>query len=88
MEDETPASGATPVAMAESQLLTDAGVSEREAEVLALVGEHLTNAEIARRLFISVRTVESHVSSLLRKLDVADRRGLADLAATLRARGS
>ncbi|HEX6150669.1 LuxR C-terminal-related transcriptional regulator, partial [Nocardioides sp.] len=48
-------------------------------EVLALVGEHLTNAQIASRLFISVRTVESHVSSLLRKLGAADRRALADL---------
>ncbi|HEY7044987.1 MAG TPA: helix-turn-helix transcriptional regulator, partial [Nocardioidaceae bacterium] len=67
------------------KLLTDAGVSEREAEVLGLVGDHLTNAEIARRLFISVRTVESHVSSLLRKLDQADRRGLAVLAASLAA---
>ena len=65
--------------MAESRRLTDAGVSEREAEVLALVGEHLTNAEIAGRLFISVRTVESHVSSLLRKLSVADRRRLAEV---------
>ncbi|HKE70399.1 MAG TPA: LuxR C-terminal-related transcriptional regulator [Nocardioidaceae bacterium] len=63
-----------------SQHLTDAGVSEREAEVLALLGEHLTNAQIAGRLYISVRTVESHVSSLLRKLDLADRRALAELA--------
>ena len=63
--------------------LNDAGVSERETEVLALLGRHLTNAEIASRLYISVRTVESHVSSLLRKLDVTDRRALADLAATL-----
>ncbi len=69
--------------MAESDLLSDAGVSDREAEVLALVGDHLTNAEIAGRLFISVRTVESHVSSLLRKLGLTDRRTLADLAASL-----
>ena len=66
-----------------SQVLADAGVSAREAEVLALVGQHRTNAEIGERLFISVRTVESHVSSLLRKLGVADRRALADLAPTL-----
>ena len=58
---------------------TDAGVSEREAEVLDLVGAHLSNAQIARRLVISVRTVESHVSSLLRKLDVASRQELAHL---------
>jgi predicted ATPase/DNA-binding CsgD family transcriptional regulator len=55
-------------------------ISPREAEVLAAVGEHLSNAQIARRLVISVRTVESHVSSLLRKLGVADRRVLAGRA--------
>ncbi|MER7345494.1 LuxR C-terminal-related transcriptional regulator [Streptomyces aurantiacus] len=56
-------------------------ISAREAEVLALLGEHLSNAEIAARLFISVRTVESHVSSLLRKLEVPDRRALSRHAA-------
>jgi pimeloyl-ACP methyl ester carboxylesterase/DNA-binding CsgD family transcriptional regulator len=69
--------------MAESPLLIEAGVSEREAEVLALVGQHLSNSAIAGRLFISVRTVESHVSSLLRKLDMTDRRALAELAGSL-----
>ncbi|MHA6757891.1 ATP-binding protein [Streptacidiphilus sp. PAMC 29251] len=52
-------------------------ISAREADVLALLGEHLSNAEIGARLFISVRTVESHVSSLLRKVKVPDRRALA-----------
>ncbi|MFF3437132.1 ATP-binding protein [Streptosporangium sp. NPDC002721] len=52
-------------------------ISPREAGVLELVGAHLSNAEIAARLCISVRTVESHVSSLLRKLEVPDRRALA-----------
>lgn len=55
-------------------------MSEREADVLALLGLHLPHAEIGRRLFISVRTVESHVASLRRKLGVTDRRGLLDLA--------
>lgn len=65
-----------------------AGVSSREAEVLAALEEHLTNAEIADRLFISVRTVESHVSSLLRKLRVDDRRGLVAVAAARRNRAA
>ncbi|WP_370616929.1 ATP-binding protein [Mumia sp. Pv 4-285] len=56
-------------------------VSPRERDVLAAVTEHLTNAEIAHRLHLSVRTVESHVSSLLRKLGARDRRELATLAA-------
>jgi predicted ATPase/DNA-binding CsgD family transcriptional regulator len=60
-----------------------AGISAREAEVLTLVGEHRSNAEIGAQLFISVRTVETHVSSLLRKLGVPDRRALADLASEL-----
>ena len=58
-------------------------MSEREAEVLAALGEHLSNAQIASRLHLSVRTVETHVSSLLRKLGVADRRALAELAPSL-----
>src|SRR4051794_3642349 len=57
-------------------------ISAREAEVLEALGDHLTNAEIAGQLFISVRTVESHVSSLLRKLQVRDRRALAGVAGT------
>jgi DNA-binding NarL/FixJ family response regulator len=52
-------------------------ISLREAEVLNALSDHLTNAQIAQKLHISVRTVESHVSSLLRKLGAADRRELA-----------
>ena len=57
-----------------------ADVSSREAEVLAALGAHLSNAQIARQLHISVRTVESHVSALLRKLDASDRQALAAIA--------
>jgi predicted ATPase/DNA-binding CsgD family transcriptional regulator len=52
-------------------------VTAREAEVLALLRRRLTNAEIADQLFVSVRTVETHVSSLLRKLGATNRRALA-----------
>jgi DNA-binding CsgD family transcriptional regulator len=55
-------------------------VTRREAEVLEAVGEHLTNAEIASRLYVSERTVETHVSSLLRKLQMSNRRELVGLA--------
>jgi len=51
-------------------------ITRREAEVLEAIQQHLSNAEIAERLFVSERTVESHVSSLLRKLGVANRREL------------
>ena len=70
------------MSVASQQVSSGVGVSAREAEVLAALGEHLTNAEIGDRLFISIRTVESHVSSLLRKLQVTDRRALAAVAAS------
>lgn len=59
-----------------------AGVSEREADVLAALGAGMSNARIAGSLHISVRTVEGHVSALLRKCGVVDRRALAALAGT------
>jgi DNA-binding NarL/FixJ family response regulator len=55
------------------------GVTRREAEVLHLLGEGLSNAEIAERLYLSVRTVETHVSSLLTKLGVRSRGQLTAL---------
>lgn len=58
-------------------------MTDRERDVLVLVAGHLTNVEIAERLSVSVRTVESHVSSLIRKLGVSDRRALARRAEEL-----
>lgn len=50
-----------------------AGLTAREQEVLALLAENLTNAEIAGRLFVSRRTAEHHVAAISRKLGVRDR---------------
>lgn len=52
-------------------------LSEREAEVVGLVGRGATNAEISRALFISEGTARNHVSKILRKLGLRDRTQLA-----------
>ena len=64
--------------------LAGTGLTEREAEVLLAVGERLGNRSIADRLHLSVRTVESHVAALRRKLGVTDRDALAELGQDLR----
>jgi DNA-binding CsgD family transcriptional regulator len=61
---------------------TALGISRREADVLALVIEGHSNRDIADRLYLSVRTVEKHIESLLRKTSARTRTQLARVATT------
>jgi two-component system response regulator DevR len=56
-------------------------LTEREREILALIGEGLTNREIGQRLFLAEKTVKNHISRLLSKLGV-ERRVQAAVIAT------
>jgi DNA-binding NarL/FixJ family response regulator len=57
-----------------------AELSEREREVLALLGSGGSNADVAKRLFVSEATVKTYVSRLLTKLDITNRTQAAILA--------
>lgn len=48
-------------------------LTERELEVLICIGNGLTNNEISEKLYIGIKTVKTHVSNILSKLDVQDR---------------
>ncbi|MEU6587835.1 response regulator transcription factor [Streptomyces sp. NPDC046881] len=60
-----------------------AGLSPRERDILALIGDGLTNREIGKRLYLSEKTVKNHISRLLAKLGVQRRVQAAVLASHL-----
>ena len=60
------------------------GVSAREQEVMRLIARGYTYKEVAAELFISIKTVETHVSSVLRKLQLSNRTELTRWAADRR----
>jgi len=60
-----------------------AGLTARQLEVLALLAEGLTNAEIAARLVVSIRTVDHHVAAVLARLGVGSRRAACRRAADM-----
>jgi DNA-binding NarL/FixJ family response regulator len=55
-------------------LANPAGLTARQVEVLRLLDDGLTNVELAERLYLSVKTVDHHVSAILAKLEVNKRR--------------
>lgn len=75
--------GERPVALTKAtmSLAQTHALTRREREILGLLCQRLTNPEIAGRLFLSERTVESHVANILGKLGAANRREAAAVAA-------
>ncbi len=55
-------------------------ISKREIEIIKLIGEELTTKEIASRLYLSKRTVDTHRQNLMRKLNVRNNIGLIKVA--------
>jgi DNA-binding CsgD family transcriptional regulator/tetratricopeptide (TPR) repeat protein len=73
-----------PAGPREATRANPAGLTARQLEVLALLAEGLTNAEIAERLVVSPRTAEHHVAAVLTKLGATSRREAAERAVELR----
>jgi DNA-binding NarL/FixJ family response regulator len=85
--DAFAAGGGGPVVAEAAAEVTDPGLdllSAREREVMQLLARGYTYREIGGRLFISVKTVESHASNVLRKLQLSNRNELTRWAATNR----
>jgi DNA-binding NarL/FixJ family response regulator len=67
----------------EMSVIDQAGLTPREMEVLELLGQELTNTDIAEALYIQVGTVKNHVHSILKKLNVSSREEAASYLALL-----
>ena len=72
-----------PRAPQRATLANSARLTARQVEILRLVANGLSNAEIAHRLVLSTRTVDHHVSAVLQKLGLASRRDAAAALAAL-----
>ncbi len=57
----------------ESAPATEAGLSDRELSILSLLGEGLSNKQIAKRLWLAEQTVKFHLTNIYRKLEVSNR---------------
>jgi DNA-binding CsgD family transcriptional regulator len=73
-QPSTPLSSATSQqAISSSRLEHPGGLTSREVEVLGLVSTGLTNAQVAKELFLSPRTIQRHLNSIYHKLGVSSR---------------
>lgn len=65
---------------AKKDYILDVQLTKRETEIIKMIAEELTNGEIAEKLNISIRTVDTHRRNLLQKLDVKNTAGLVRYA--------
>ncbi|HEX5914747.1 MAG TPA: LuxR C-terminal-related transcriptional regulator, partial [Rubrobacter sp.] len=79
-EEVVPAPESPPTGEETVAPLTTDPLTAREREVAAMVAQGLSNRQIARELFLSERTIEAHVSKILRKLDLTSRTEIASWA--------
>jgi ATP/maltotriose-dependent transcriptional regulator MalT len=77
---ESSRSGSSSPASAVAETVSALGLSDRELEVLRLVAQGLSNAEIAKRLFLSAHTVKRHIANILGKLELPTRAAAAAFA--------
>jgi predicted ATPase/DNA-binding CsgD family transcriptional regulator len=73
LEEPSMQEGEVPTTTPSSAAEHPAGLTSREVEVLGLVAEGLTNAEVAQRLYLSPRTIQRHLNSIYHKLGVGSR---------------
>jgi DNA-binding NarL/FixJ family response regulator len=59
---------------------TNSPLTSRETEVLSYIARGLTNSQIAKKLFLSIRTIDTHRNNLMQKLDIHDTAGLVRYA--------
>ena len=69
--------------MIECGMGLDESLSKREIEIIVLVSEGLSNKEIAEKLFLSTKTIKSHLYNIYQKLNVSNRRQAAEKVSTL-----
>ncbi len=65
------------IAVNTSDDVKNPGLTEREKEVLSLLSQGLSNKDIAKKLFLSEKTVKNHLNSIFKKIEVTDRTNAA-----------